>query len=48
MQFNLVSPFKLSPGQEEAVEQLVKNFSSRKNKLSLELREVEKRLLWQI
>ncbi|MFH0896516.1 MAG: DEAD/DEAH box helicase family protein, partial [Candidatus Bathyarchaeota archaeon] len=27
MQFQLIAPYKTSPGQEEAVEQLVKNFS---------------------
>ena len=29
MQFELVAPFKMSPGQETAVEQLVKNFSTK-------------------
>ncbi len=29
MQFELVAPYKMSPGQEVAVEQLVKNFSTR-------------------
>ena len=29
MQFELVAPFKMSPGQETAVEQLVQNFSTR-------------------
>ena len=34
MQFELVAPYKISPGQEEAVEQLVNNFS-RKEKQTL-------------
>jgi len=29
MQFELVAPFKMSPGQETAVEQLVQNFSTK-------------------
>ena len=29
LQFELVAPFKMSPGQETAVEQLVKNFSTK-------------------
>ena len=29
MQFNLVAPYEMSPGQEEVVEKLVKNFSSK-------------------
>jgi excinuclease UvrABC helicase subunit UvrB len=33
MQFELVSPFKISSGQEEAVDKLVDNYKKKKNKL---------------
>jgi len=35
VQFELVAPYKMSPGQEVAVEQLVKNFSTRDNQTLL-------------
>jgi excinuclease ABC subunit B len=35
MQFNLVAPYETSPGQEDAVEQLVKNFSSKEKQTLL-------------